>query len=253
MKRNGLIALGLVVLALGLLVALFPASWAWRLAGDKPAQLQVGPIHGSVWQGRAEDLRYAGLDLGTLHWRLSPAQLWGRTDLHLRLQGALYHGKAEITRSGDTLTGRDVHLEATVDTLPVTLGTPAMHPRGTLVVDIDRVELHDRWPRTLEGHVTWQDAELADRFDTVPLGDLRADLGERNGSVLVAKLSDGGGPLALSGTVEVSPLGWRVDAVLRTRKDTPLMHRVIAQLGQPSSDGSLHVDMHGGLTLGARP
>jgi len=253
MKRKGLIALGLAILALVVLVALFPASWAWRLVGEKPAPLQIGQIRGSVWHGRAEGVSYAGIELGTLRWRLSPAQLWGRTDLHLLLKGDLAHGKADITRRGDTLTGRDVHLEVTVDTLPVTLGTPPMHPRGTLVIDIARVELHDGWPRALMGHIVWQDAALADRFDTVPLGDLRADLSERDGSVLEAKLSDDGGPLALSGTVEASTLGWRVNAVLRARKDTPLMHRVIAQLGQPSSDGSLHLDMHGGLTLGARP
>lgn len=253
MKRKALIALGLLILLLVVMVVLFPASWAWRLVGDKPPLLEVGRIHGSIWHGRAEGVHYAGLDLGTLRWRLSPAQLLGSTDLHLDLQGDLAHGQADIMRKGNTITGRDIHLEVTVDTLPVTLGTPAMHPRGTLVVAIDHVELRDQWPSALQGRITWKDAALADRFDTVPLGDLRADLDERGGSVLEARLSDGGGPLALSGTVEASTIGWRVNAVLSARKDTPLMHRVIAQLGQPSSDGSLHLDMHGGLTLGGQP
>lgn len=253
MKRKLLIALVLVLGALVVLVAVFPAAWAWRLARAKAPQLQLDRVGGSIWRGHAGDVRYAGIELGGVHWQLSPSQLWGRTDLRLELDGGLTQGHAEVTRHGQDITARNVHLEVVVDTLPVTLGSPPMHPRGTLVIDIPSMHVHERWPRQIKGSVVWQDAALADRFDTVPLGDLRADLGEHAGSVIEARLSDGGGPLALSGTVEASPLGWRVNALLRTRKDTTLMHRVLAQMGHLSSDGSLHVDMHGGLTLGARP
>lgn len=253
MKRALLIVAGLLVVALVALVAWFPASWAWRMASGPHDAIKVGQIEGSLWHGRAKDLDYAGVDLGTLDWRLSPAFLWGRTELTLRLTGDVANGHAELARRGAETTLSNLHLEVVVDTLPVWLGTPPMSPRGTLVVDIPKAVLRERWPRQLSGYVAWEDTALADRFNVVPLGNLRADLSERNGTVLQATFSDGGGPLALSGTAQVSLLGWRVDAVLRTRKDTTLMHRVIAQFGQPSTDGSLHIDKHGGLTLGEKP
>lgn len=253
MKRSAWLLLAVAGIALMLLVAFFPASWAWRMARRGNVPLKVGQLHGSVWHGRAVGVSYAGLDLGTLRWRLSPALLWGRVDLDLALQGGLANGHAELTRHGRVVTAHDVHLRVSVGNLPITLGQPPMHPRGTLVVDLARVELRDRWPGQLSGSVTWRDAALADRSDTVSLGDLRADLDERAGSVLQARLSDDGGPLALSGTVEASTLGWRVDAVLRARRPTPLMHHVIAQLGEPSADGSLHIHRRGGLTLENTP
>ena len=253
MKRVVTAVLLVLLLALVLLAGFFPAAWAWDLVQGRVSGVHVDSVHGSVWNGRADGVVYAGLPLGRVHWSLSRAALLGRPDLHLNVQGQLVHGSGQFLRQGDALTGR--HLNFTVDAgrVPVSVGSPGLRPRGELVFDIDRLEIRGNWPRRLIGEVVWHHAALDGSRGLVPLGELHAQLHEHAGAVLEAKLSDAGGPLALSGTVQASTLGWRVDADLRARNGDPVLRRTLAQLGRPEADGTLHLKRQGGLMMGAQP
>lgn len=253
MKRVVTVVLLALLLALVLLAGFFPASWAWGLVRDRVSGVHVDSVHGSVWNGRADGVVYAGLPLGRVHWTLSRAALLGRPDLHLDVQGALVRGSGQFLRQGDALTGRHLRFSVDAGRVPVSVGSPGLRPRGELVFDIDRLQIRGNWPRQLSGAVDWRHAALEGSQGRVSLGELHAQLHEHAGAVLEAKLSDAGGPLALSGTVQASTLGWRVDADLRARNGDPALRRTLAQLGRPEADGSVHLRRQGGLMMGAQP
>lgn len=253
MKRVVLTALLALLLAAVLLAGFFPAAWAWDMAHDRVSGLHLGSVHGSVWDGRADDVVYAGLPLGTVRWSLSRRLVFGHADLHVHVRGALVNGRAHLLRQGDVLTGEDMHFTVDAGRVPVSVGSPGLQPRGRLVFDIDRLEVRGDWPRQLRGEVVWREAALAGRDGRVPLGVLHAHLHERVGSILEAQLSDGGGPLALSGTAQASTLGWRVDATLRPRNANSGLQRALGQLGAVDSDGTLHLRRQGGLMMGEQP
>ncbi len=242
-----------LLLAVLLLAAFFPASWAWRMAAPRLHGVQVRAVHGSVWNGRAEGVAYAGMPVGTVRWTLSRLSLVGRPDLHLAVNGPLLRGRAQLSRHGDMLLGEDVHATLDVARLPVSFGPDHLLPRGEMVLDLPRLVIRDDWPSELRGHLDWRGAALADGARTIALGDLHAELRERAGALLQARLSDGGGPLSLSGTAQASTLGWRLDADLKPRGGDPALRRVLAQLGAPDADGSLHLRRYGGLMMGEEP
>jgi general secretion pathway protein N len=251
MMKRFLLGVLAVLLAVMLLIVFFPASWAWSLARDRVHEVRLESVHGSVWSGRAEGVAYAGMPLGTVRWTLSRAMLLGRPDLHLDVDGDLLRGHGRLLRQGDALTGEDMHF--TVDAARVPVSVHGLQPRGRVRFDIQRVDIHGDWPRRLRGTVTWSEAALTEDARRVPLGELRAELHERAGSILEAQLSDGGGPLALSGTVQASTLGWRLDADLSARNDDPGLRHVLDALGKPDAAGVLHLRRHGGLMMGERP
>jgi general secretion pathway protein N len=253
MKRVVTATLLALLLAVILLAGFFPASWAWNLVQDRVAGVHLGSVHGSVWNGRADDVVYAGLPLGSVHWTLSRTALFGHPDLHVHVHGRLMHGSGEILRRGDMLAGRQLHFTVDAGQVPVSVGSPGLRPRGEMVFDIDRVEIRGDWPRMLHGRIVWRHAALEGGQGPIPLGELRAQLHERAGSILEAQLSDTGGPLGLSGTVQASTLGWRIDADLRARSGDPALRQALAQLGRLDGDGTLHLRRQGGLMMGAQP
>lgn len=241
----------LPLLAAIILVAFFPASWAWRLARAHASGMQVEAVHGSVWNGRAEGVVYDGIPFGEVHWALSRVALFGRVKLDLHLDGALLQGRGYFERRDDAVIGERLHAVVHAQALPVTIGSPGLRPMGEVVVDIPRLRVRGRWPEQLDGTVTWSQAALADAQGPVALGTLRANLHERAATTLEAQLSDDGGPLALSGQAQASLLGWRLDARLHARNDAPRLRQVLSHLGKLQQDGTLIVRREGGVVMGA--
>lgn len=243
-----------VLAALLALVAWFPAAWAWRMAQDRLPQLRIRAVHGSVWNGRAEQVEYAGMPLGQVDWSLSRAALFGAVALELHMDGPLLRGSGRFRRTGaDRVVGTAIDVDVHVDRIPASVGSPGLEPGGELAVRIPRVVLDGHWPRQLTGHADWRDATLADRAGPVVLGTLHADVRERAGTELEASFSDAGGPLAVSGTAEVTTLGWRLDARLAPRTGSPRLRGILAHLGTPDAQGAVRLQRHGGMVMGETP
>ncbi|MDA3914678.1 type II secretion system protein N [Oleiagrimonas sp.] len=247
------------VLLVALLVMLalavwFPAGWAWRMArGDYP-QLQVGALHGSIWNGHASAVEYAGIPLGRLDWTLSRSALLGKDRLHLHVDGPLLTGSAQVQRDGSDRPVR-VAMDAIVhlDQVPVSVGRPGLKPGGELHLRIPQMRLRGHWPQQLQGRIDWRAATLADRLGPVPLGTLHATLQEKAGTALEAVFSDAGGPLAVTGTAQATVLGWRLRAKLSPRSHDVRLEQVLEHLGRPDAQGSILLRQHGGVVMGDAP
>lgn len=249
--RAAWLTVAVLLLLVVLLVLFLPARWAWPLLQARLRGLTLEQVHGLVWNGGADTVRSAdGRNLGRLHWQLSRSALWGRLALDLSLDGRDMQARGHLERDPqDRPVWRDVH--ARMDLAAWALPLPWGDPRGTLVVDLDRLVLQGNWPLELTGQLRWNAAALATTDGVVGLGNLGLDL-SASGGVMQGRLRDSGtGPLAVDGQLQLSPLGWRLATTLRPRSDSPALRHWLAWLGRPDANGTLHLDRRGGLAAAA--
>lgn len=212
----GALLLGTYLVAL---LALFPASLAWRLAEprlDLPFALDLGTVSGRVWSGRAGPVRVNRHDLGSIAWRWQPGTLLaGRLGLALEwrsdadaVDGRLRLGPEQaeaVAVRGAIGAGR---IQAWLN-LPVLLD-------GPVDLDIARIRWHaDAGFETADGVLLWTDA-AGGLPRAMPLGQYRAGLEAVDGALGTRIESAPGSALEADGTASWHPTGtYRVDLRLR--------------------------------------
>lgn len=254
MKRSRVVWPGLALLLIIVLLVLWlPARWALPLVQPRLRGLQLRHVHGSVWEGVADDLLAAdGHRLGRVRWQLSRRALWGRLALELHFDGPGMQASGRLQRD---VQGRqawdDVQARMALSGEPPLRVFVGGDPQGTLELHLAHVLLQANWPLQLDGRMQWHDAAMRTAQGRVPLGELAIDLHGRNG-VLQATLHDlDHGPLQLDGQLQASPLGWRLNAALRARGGDPALRRWLGTLGPLDGNGWLHLHRSGGLLAAA--
>jgi general secretion pathway protein N len=248
--RKSLFGLAVLLLAAALLLWFLPARWVAPWIEPQLHGLQLREVHGLLWNGQAD--RVTGPDgrvLGHLHWRLSRRALFGQVRLQLEFHGPqLDFSGAMQTLPAGQVEWRDVSLHAAFDALGEPVQLPWGQPRGELQLAITRVLLQGGWPLQMHADAQWRHALMHTRAGDVALGELQAQSQAQDGVIQVRLRDDGHGPLHVEGHLQLSPLGWRLDAVLHPRQtaDQALRHW-LAGLGSPAADGSVHIQRHGGL------
>jgi general secretion pathway protein N len=244
-----------LLLSAVLLVLFLPARWVAPFVQARLHGLSLGQVHGTVWNGGAEQVRGAdGRPLGRAHWRLAHSALWGRLDLELDFEGPVLAARGHLQRDAQ---GRPVWIDVSARTglaaWAPRLDSPLGTPQGTLVLTLQRVVLQADWPLELAGQAHWNDASMQAREGRVALGNLAMGLSAANG-VLHGELRDqGSGPLHVDGQWQASPLGWRLDLLLEPRTADAALRCWLARLGPPDAGGAVRLHRRGGLaasTLG---
>ncbi|MEP7186802.1 MAG: type II secretion system protein N [Rhodanobacter sp.] len=246
-----LLGLAVLLLALGLLLWFLPARWATPWIETKLHGLRLQQVHGTLWQGRSDQVVAAdGQTLGKLQWQLARRALLGQARLHLSFDGPAltFSGMAEKP-SEPLIDLRDVTIRAELDRLGLPAVSPLGQPRGNLMINVSHALLQAGWPMQLQLQARWQQAVIHTQDDDVALGTL-ALKAQSQGGVVQAQFHDtGNGPLAAAGELQLSPLGWRLDATLSSRQTDPKLDQWLATLGPVSADGSVHIQQHGGLAV----
>jgi hypothetical protein len=229
-------ALALIAFAL-ILLARFPAAWA---LGALPAALSCDAVDGTVWNGACGGLMLRHQQLiGDLTWQLHPARLLaGRLAAHVELTQAGDFVNADVELSpGGHLFARDVH--ASVHLSPALLPQLPGGLRGAARADLARVEVKNGRLTDLQGRIEAHDlAQTAGT--TTELGSYALSFnGTAAGGALVGELHDLGGPLALSGTLRMTPEpGFVLDGKVATRATASAnLVRQLQMLGAPDAQG----------------
>jgi general secretion pathway protein N len=243
-----LLGLAALLVAPVLLVWFAPARWVAPMVETRLRGVQLREVSGSVWDGRVgEVVLVDGTVLGRLDWQLSRRALFGQVRLHAAIDGPAIRGHGDFARDGDEARWRGVQLQVALDALPHPPTTPWGMPRGELVLELAQMQVFKGWPDSVSGLVRWPHASMQTPQATIALGDLLADLSGSHG-VIRADLRDGGtGPLALAGVVQLSPIGWRLDARLSARDHEPALQRWLAHLGPPDAQGVTHLQRGAGV------
>lgn len=259
--RLGLFGIALAALALAALLWFLPARWAVALIQPRLHGVQLQQVQGLAWRGRAGHVLSArGQPLGTLQWMLSRHALLGEVNLQLALDGPTmqFHGSLHQRAGDDQADWRDVTWKLDLAALKPPLATPFGWLQGTLEGQAPYARMQAGWPLQMDARMHWRDATLLSRSGRIALGDLQFELHGEHGMIHTQMHDEGAGPLALTGQLDLSPLGWRLDANLGPRGVDPALRRWLATLGRPDADGTVHLQRRGGLAAalpakGAKP
>lgn len=247
--RKYLLALAALLLLLGLLIWFLPARWAVPWIEPHLHGLRLTQVHGTLWQGRSDQvLSRGGQPVGTARWQLSRQSLLGKPGLQLDFVGPWLSFSGFITQLADQkIDVREVRLRADIERLELTTGSPLGEPRGSLTVHVRHALLQAGWPMELDLKAQWTGAAVQMVDGSLALGVLVLQAQSHSGIIQAAMHDIDNGPLAATGNVQFSPLGWRLDATLSSRQTDPRLRRWLAQFGPAAADGRVHIQQSGGL------
>lgn len=247
--RNALIGVALLVVFATVLLWWLPARWVMPWIEPQLHGLQLQEVHGLLWNGHADEVTTLdGKRLGCLQWQLSRRALLGQLRLQLAFDGPglSFSGAAQRLPDG-RIEARDLSVQAQLAALQQRIDTPWGMPAGELQVAASQVLLQGGWPLQLQAQGAWRDASMQTRDGEVALGELQLQARAENGVIHAQWHDDGRGPLQATGELQLSPLGWRLDASLRARQTDSALQHWLARLGPAAQDGSVHIQQSGGL------
>ncbi|MFC4762424.1 type II secretion system protein N [Dyella koreensis] len=253
-RSRAALALFVVLLALGALVAFLPASWVKPQLEARLHGLRLEGLSGTVWQGHADKvLAVDGSDLGRLDWTLSRRALIGDTQLGVELFGAWGRFRGQMHKlDARREEWSALHIESDLVTLSERFLPVGSRLRGLLAIDVARLVLQGRWPLDLDAKAHWDEARLLGQDHIFGLGNLQLQAQGEGGVVQATLQDDGNGPLQLSGQFDLSPLGWRYDIKAKPRQPDPALSQWLAGFGSTGADGTMHVQRSGGIAAASK-
>ncbi|HEY8682026.1 MAG TPA: type II secretion system protein N [Rhodanobacter sp.] len=243
-----LIGLGVLLLAAAVLLWFLPARWVLPWIAPRMHGLRLQQVRGLVWNGRAAQVAADGHGLGQLQWTLSRRALFGQLHAQLEFHGPQLDFSGALQRLPDSrIEWREVSLHADLAALGSHANSPMGQPRGELRLTIAHALLQGGWPLDLQAQAQWQDAVMRTPDGDVALGDLHGQAQAQGGVIQAQWHDDGHGLLQVDGQLQLSPLGWRLDAKLHPRQANPRLRHWLAALGPADADGDVHIQRSGGL------
>lgn len=247
--RKTLLGLGIVLLAAAVLLWFLPARWAQPLLTPRLHGLQLQQVQGLLWQGSAGRVLAAdGRVLGRVQWQLSRRALLGEMRLQLDFEGPQLDFSGHVQRQpDDRIELRQMRAHAALAASGQRLASPLGEPRGELELEVGHAVLQGGWPLQLQATARWQHAAMHTSTGDVALGDWQLQMQARDGVIEAQFQDDGHGPLRGEGQLQLSVLGWRLEASLQPAPPNPALYRWLLRLGTPAADGTVHVQRRGGL------
>ena len=248
------IVLGFVCYLLFLVVK-FPASSAYSFAREslleQKVPIKLYGLNGSVWQGSADVMIYDGKRFDAVAWEFHPMDLLtANLTLSVRLKGEDLALKGRVSQSffGETRL-QNVQANVSAMELLALLKIPAVKLDGKFSLNVPLMTVTGKVPTYIQGKLLWSDAES--KFpQKLSLGDLYANLSTGDDGKITATLGDGGGPLELSGNLELDKNG-KYDlkglfAAREGRKST--LGRSLGFVGRYDSTGKIPFNQSGNVS-----
>ncbi len=248
MRVRWLIVLGIVAFLLFAIVSL-PASVL--LGSLKDTGLSAAGVEGTAWKGRAQIAQLGGVNLGALEWDLHALALFA-----LRLQADIKVTRADgFAQSQIALrSARSIALQDLTASLPLSaLANVAPSGwTGTVNLKFANLVLEDGWPSRADGVAEILNVSSASGRSpisgsykiTFPAPNTEAKAGTVTGAI-----ADLGGPLQISGTLELRPeRGYLLQGLVAPRPDAPKnLVNQLQILGPPDAQGHRPFSVEGSM------
>jgi hypothetical protein len=233
-KRPLWIALLAAVAFVAIVLARMPAEWVVPMRGP---QWACASIDGSLWSGMCGGLKVSGTPLGDLSWELHPLRLAaGRLAAHLTLSHGPADAAADVELTfGQRLTARNVVADLPLDPALLPSLPPNLHGRAH--VDLSLAQVQRGVIRQLQGRIEVHNLEERSGNNTA-LGSYSVSFPGGSGDP-VGALRDLEGPLALEGTLRLTPApGFELEGVIAARRGAPPeLVNSLRFLGSPDATG----------------
>jgi len=254
MQRPGIL-LGIAGAAFVLfLITGVPASLITKLA---PAELQVSNPQGSLWSGQASAIRFGNVSLGRTSWKLQPLRLLLGSlagEIDATLPGGFARGNFSLGLGG-SIALSDFSAASPLATLAASLGTTLPLSQGQLTLDMQALDIEEGWPTRAVGDIRVGDVALVFRnARAVPeqaasfLLQLATEEVPEDGTIL-GTLSDQGGPLELSGQLQLlPPKNYELSGSAKPRPGAPQeLGNALVMLGPENTGGGHDFTFAGSL------
>ena len=234
MRRSLWIALLAAVAFVVIVLARMPAAWVVPTRGT---QWACASIDGSLWSGSCAGLTVSGTPLGDMSWELHPLRLLaGRLAAHLTLSHGPADAAADVELTfGQRLTARNVVADLPLD--PALLPSVPANLHGRAHVDLALAQVQRGVIRQLHGRIEARNLEERSGNNTA-LGSYSVSFPGGSGDP-VGTLRDLEGPLALEGTLRLTPApGFELEGVIAARRGAPPeLVNSLRFLGSPDATG----------------
>ena len=225
------------------LIVNVPASLAISFI-NLPTNLTYRTVSGTAWTGKLQQARYKGVSLGTVNWEFSPLNLLlGELSSDVSIVSNEQYINTELTVS---LSGK-VNLEETRFSIdlsslqPLTYGMPFAYEgkaSGYFPVSFflknEYVGLNGKLSLSAIAMISPQQQSL---------GDFMVDFRAENEGATSGKIADNGGPLSISGTLNLSKNGQIVvSAKLAAKEAGSALEQALAFFGRKDSNGRVIVN-----------
>ncbi|GAC1461158.1 MAG: hypothetical protein PVSMB6_21460 [Steroidobacteraceae bacterium] len=240
MKRTiWLILFGVLVFA-GIVVARLPASWALPGPASGIACSDAG---GTVWNGTCSGLTLQSQPIGDLSWEVHASRLFAgklNTALVLPRATGTAHGNVEIGLD-KKITGHDIQADLPLDPeLAAALPPNIRGVRGKLHADLTHLRVDGQAIKAIQGVIEAHDLTDGEGSSAQRLGSYSLTFPPSTGGDPVGRLKDlGGGPLAVEGTLRLTPEpGFDLEGLVTALPAAPPdLARDIQFLGSPDPQG----------------
>lgn len=181
--RKFLIILAVLLVAGTILVWRIPANWVLEMAQPRLPDMSWAQSQGSAWHGRITDLSRNGLQLGTLEWRFDGfenlAEKLTRWTIHSH--GSQHDISALVTVSPDGGITRLAEVRGHLPAAWVDLSKhfPLLYLDGLLQLDLDHLDLEERFPVNGAGRILWSGAAVTGGANE-SFGDLELNFSPRS-------------------------------------------------------------------------
>ena len=242
MRRTLWIALLGAVVFVAVVIVRMPIEWIIPASGTVGS---CASLEGSLWSGSCAGLVVRGTPVGDVSWSLRPWRLFvGKLAVHLNLRRATATASADVELGmGESVTAHDVVADAPLDSGLIPGIPQTLHGRAH--VELALAQVRRGIITQLQGRIEARDLEDRSTADT-PLGSYLVTFPGGSGEP-TGKLRDLDGPLALEGTLRLTPQpGFELEGLIAPRRGAPpeLVNN-IRFLGSPDAAGRRPFSMTG--------
>ncbi len=251
MKRmqRTLLFTGLAAFSLSLLL-LIPATTVLPLL-TKSGAITSG-LSGTIWAGSARTLNAGPLRFDQLRWQVEPWRLLrGELGAHIeaRLPDGFFSGHVSHSLGG-RLVIRDIEAAAPLQVLSP--GMASLTGNSQLSIRMQQIAWLDGWVETAIGTVQLSQVVLPIPVlaGRTPPGNYVLSFDSESlaaGTLLSGKVADGGGPLEISGVLNLTPpRNYELSATVKARDTAPPeLVNILKSAGPRAPDGGREFSLAG--------
>lgn len=234
-----LILFGALVFA-GIVAARLPASWA--LPGPQSG-VTCSDVDGTIWTGTCTGLTVQRQPVGDLSWDVHASRLLaGKLNVNVVITRPTGAAQGNVEVGFDKkVTARDVKVELPLDRELATALPPNLQGlRCTIHAELAQVRVEGQALKAIQGVVEARNVSDGEGSNAQRWGSYSLTFPPSAGGDPVGQLRDlGGGPLAVEGTVRLTPEpGFDVQGLVKARPTaSPELAQDIQFLGSPDAQG----------------
>ena len=242
-----LIALGTVLLVAGVVAWKAPSDWFAKRAADPRYDFQYSGTSGTMWDGKALDVRWHGRSFGDVDWNfMTLDQLYPPfTTWQLEGKGEDYQLSALADFEGESLQRlRYINGELPAAWVDLSEHVPLLQLGGRLDINLDFLNPRRGARELTEGSIQWSNASLAGLLEE-RLGDIAINIEASDGTTRATFNSSQVRNIMIEGEVSLRAGHYEVLLIVHATDKKRYVIEQLANLGEIHADGSLYITRSG--------